>query len=130
MATSKMCSWGLCHALRILFFFFNDTATTEIYTLSLHDALPISLAARAQAHVDLIEPTGGGVHGQQVHDALREPHEEQLVVDGARAAGLLMLAVRVVQEHEVQIRAVAELHAAELAVAHRADEHRARGLPV
>src|SRR5258707_8853177 len=27
---------------RLLFFFFNDTATTEIYTLSLHDALPIS----------------------------------------------------------------------------------------
>src|SRR5438128_5362513 len=26
----------------IVFFFFNDTATTEIYTLSLHDALPIS----------------------------------------------------------------------------------------
>src|SRR3712207_8984195 len=26
----------------IMFFFFNDTATTEIYTLSLHDALPIS----------------------------------------------------------------------------------------
>src|SRR5215475_7822898 len=30
--------------LSVLFFFFNDTATTEIYTLSLHDALPISLA--------------------------------------------------------------------------------------
>src|SRR5260221_2019224 len=29
-----------------LFFFFNDTATTEIYTLSLHDALPISPARR------------------------------------------------------------------------------------
>src|SRR2546426_7232338 len=28
--------------LFIFFFFFNDTATTEIYTLSLHDALPIS----------------------------------------------------------------------------------------
>src|SRR5256885_2900358 len=28
--------------LYIIFFFFNDTATTEIYTLSLHDALPIS----------------------------------------------------------------------------------------
>src|SRR2546430_9736913 len=27
-----------------VFFFFNDTATTEIYTLSLHDALPISSA--------------------------------------------------------------------------------------
>src|SRR2546429_5900582 len=29
----------------MIFFFFNDTATTEIYTLSLHDALPISLAS-------------------------------------------------------------------------------------
>src|SRR5256885_11741286 len=29
------------------FFFFNDTATTEIYTLSLHDALPISPRVRA-----------------------------------------------------------------------------------
>src|SRR3712207_9407955 len=29
----------------MLFFLFNDTATTEIYTLSLHDALPISLLA-------------------------------------------------------------------------------------
>src|SRR5260221_10319494 len=32
------------------FFFFNDTATTEIYTLSLHDALPIYLRGRAQDH--------------------------------------------------------------------------------
>src|SRR2546422_3405241 len=31
------------------FFFFNDTATTEIYTLSLHDALPISGGAYAPA---------------------------------------------------------------------------------
>src|SRR5437899_7623750 len=31
----------VCHFF--FFFFFNDTATTEIYTLSLHDALPISL---------------------------------------------------------------------------------------
>src|SRR3989449_9698218 len=38
----------LCQLVRIahrfFFFFFNDTATTEIYTLSLHDALPISAA--------------------------------------------------------------------------------------
>src|SRR3712207_7060825 len=32
------------------FFFFNDTATTEIYTLSLHDALPISLFADGDWH--------------------------------------------------------------------------------
>src|SRR5229473_7636006 len=30
------------HSFSCFFFFFNDTATTEIYTLSLHDALPIS----------------------------------------------------------------------------------------
>src|SRR2546422_9234217 len=30
-----------CNTIRFFFFFFNDTATTEIYTLSLHDALPI-----------------------------------------------------------------------------------------
>src|SRR3989442_6854642 len=36
--------FGTAAALSVtLFFFFNDTATTEIYTLSLHDALPISL---------------------------------------------------------------------------------------
>src|SRR6266571_9351137 len=32
------------------FFFFNDTATTEIYTLSLHDALPTSSTAGASFH--------------------------------------------------------------------------------
>src|SRR5256885_12128405 len=32
------------HTVFLFFFFFNDTATTEIYTLSLHDALPISSA--------------------------------------------------------------------------------------
>src|SRR5215212_10345929 len=33
----------------IPFFFFNDTATTEIYTLSLHDALPISMTHPARS---------------------------------------------------------------------------------
>src|SRR2546430_11995702 len=32
--------------MTVYFFFFNDTATTEIYTLSLHDALPISIDLR------------------------------------------------------------------------------------
>ena len=39
----------------VLFFFFNDTATTEIYTLSLHDALPISLPQR-----ELVSIKSGG----------------------------------------------------------------------
>src|SRR6266496_5964279 len=38
---------ALDYLCSLLFFFFNDTATTEIYTLSLHDALPISPRHRA-----------------------------------------------------------------------------------
>src|SRR5919108_4259515 len=37
------------------FFFFNDTATTEIYTLSLHDALPISRLAQQREHVAIAD---------------------------------------------------------------------------
>jgi len=50
----------LSYLVFVFFFFFNDTATTEIYTLSLHDALPIFrpeddaavLRARAEAALD------------------------------------------------------------------------------
>src|SRR3712207_7916392 len=42
-----------------MFFFFNDTATTEIYTLSLHDALPISTRSRTSA----IRRTAGSTRG-------------------------------------------------------------------
>src|SRR2546430_13673484 len=42
---------------RILcFFFFNDTATTEIYTLSLHDALPISVGAHTVRRGERVRP--------------------------------------------------------------------------
>src|SRR2546422_4983746 len=47
------------------FFFFNDTATTEIYTLSLHDALPISGAREGFER--------GKKRGFQIGDAIR-PH--------------------------------------------------------
>src|SRR5438067_10199350 len=40
----------MTHLLFSSFFFFNDTATTEIYTLSLHDALPILRAGRIRLH--------------------------------------------------------------------------------
>src|SRR2546422_11141369 len=43
------------------FFFFNDTATTEIYTLSLHDALPIVQVTREQ----------GAGSRQEVNDPIR-----------------------------------------------------------
>src|SRR3712207_6862810 len=42
----------------MLIFFFNDTATTEIYTLSLHDALPISRLVRGRGDRDVQAPRG------------------------------------------------------------------------
>src|SRR3712207_7552923 len=47
-----------------LFFFFNDTATTEIYTLSLHDALPI-WPGRSQRRPGGVHPTAGAVPGRR-----------------------------------------------------------------
>src|SRR2546426_7662509 len=47
--------------ITFFFFFFNDTATTEIYTLSLHDALPIS---RALALARRFAPEGARVEHQ------------------------------------------------------------------
>src|SRR2546430_4953451 len=54
--------------LIFFFFFFNDTATTEIYTLSLHDALPI---CEEQHHRD-------GEHGERVRHGQGDEHEEEL----------------------------------------------------
>src|SRR3712207_9131087 len=74
-----------------LFFFFNDTATTEIYTLSLHDALPIfagvggAVAGRAGGAVDRAAGAGGlsgvlpGLEGGGVVGVVRsEEHTSEL----------------------------------------------------
>src|SRR2546430_8932662 len=53
------------------FFFFNDTATTEIYTLSLHDALPIS-GDVAQDDVSVFQLDAKGRVGQGFHDLDRK----------------------------------------------------------
>src|SRR2546430_13078802 len=59
-----------------LFFFFNDTATTEIYTLSLHDALPIYPASAREDEVHRC--AGGDVleHDAQLAVAFGERSEE------------------------------------------------------
>src|SRR3712207_7609143 len=69
-------------AYPFFFFFFNDTATTEIYTLSLHDALPISsvwsAASRGRAARTPQVRVGRGLvdHGLGlVHDHLIRPVE-------------------------------------------------------
>src|SRR3712207_8375795 len=58
-----------------MFFFFNDTATTEIYTLSLHDALPISWA--------ITEPgSGSDAFGSMKSTARRDGDE--YVLNGSK----------------------------------------------
>src|SRR6266446_10625827 len=54
-----------CFFFFCFFFFFNDTATTEIYTLSLHDALPIQRPVQAI----VVDPRGG--HAEQILERRR-----------------------------------------------------------
>src|SRR2546422_2729567 len=55
------------------FFFFNDTATTEIYTLSLHDALPIFLVG--QLHQLAFRHLPAGLREALVHVLIAESHD-------------------------------------------------------
>src|SRR2546427_8200478 len=63
----------------IFFFFFNDTATTEIYTLSLHDALPICCRGRAQpADASDHDRCGGIAHRGRDLTRRSEEHTSEL----------------------------------------------------
>src|SRR2546422_10895383 len=66
VATSRVRFFpGSLLALVFSFFFFNDTATTEIYTLSLHDALPIyPVDTKVHAGDDVAGPGGHRVAGR------------------------------------------------------------------
>src|SRR3712207_7254627 len=78
----------------LLFFFFNDTATTEIYTLSLHDALPISAPERAEElrrirvptvviHGNrdrLVSPSGGKATAKRSEEHTSELQSRQYLV--------------------------------------------------
>src|SRR3989449_11515627 len=55
-----------------LFFFFNDTATTEIYTLSLHDALPICQAKRIVIDKDNTTIVGGKGKREAIQGRIKE----------------------------------------------------------
>src|SRR3989442_15720308 len=99
-------SWTI-RTFTSLFFFFNDTATTEIYTLSLHDALPISRhdLARVERHgaavrVEIVERERLAVHVDQAYGGdgfqavvqlARIPNDhngERIPPDGPRGCGL------------------------------------------
>src|SRR2546425_5320705 len=60
------------------FFFFNDTATTEIYTLSLHDALPISGRRVRRCPWKMPRPPGQGARGSTSRTFRSEEHTSEL----------------------------------------------------
>src|SRR5476649_3093523 len=57
-------------------FFFNDTATTEIYTLSLHDALPISARVRAPARTFAAVPGRAPTPRSEEHTSELQSHSD------------------------------------------------------
>src|SRR2546426_8206811 len=63
-------------SLLFFFFFFNDTATTEIYTLSLHDALPIYLVEQQAALAVELE-VAGDVRAEAVRAHPRRLHRSE-----------------------------------------------------
>src|SRR3712207_7682170 len=68
-------------------FFFNDTATTEIYTLSLHDALPIWIFHVHRAPEDPVDDDHQGKYQGSANDARRKwvsPHEKRRNPKGVR----------------------------------------------
>src|SRR2546425_13138311 len=74
---TALCYLSIRHNIISHFFFFNDTATTEIYTLSLHDALPISQppVGHDVPRGALVVPRRGSKHG--VHDPTASYRSEE-----------------------------------------------------
>src|SRR3989442_835933 len=68
------------------FFFFNDTATTEIYTLSLHDALPILVAlVRPKDGLEAARRPGLDPRVRVVEGDLGDPARLRVLLDGGDA---------------------------------------------
>src|SRR2546425_12864943 len=87
--------------VRNKFFFFNDTATTEIYTLSLHDALPI-----------YPEPKSSVDSGERLDRRLGWPHPlvfaRGQILDRSPAAGRRTIHARS-EEHTSELQSLAYL---------------------
>src|SRR2546426_12525434 len=64
-------------SLILLFFFFNDTATTEIYTLSLHDALPISATTRQRSKSSFRPATRGSCWARSLPNPISNSSERR-----------------------------------------------------
>src|SRR3712207_7155424 len=79
-----------------MFFFFNDTATTEIYTLSLHDALPILHAVPPGAPLRRVSRRAGR--------GLVHPRRAEGVVPPRRGAGVGLAGAGRSEEHTSELQ--------------------------
>src|SRR2546430_13396231 len=84
--------------LDLFFFFFNDTATTEIYTLSLHDALPISGAGRARDAL-----------GHRIARSPRRPGDGAVGRQGGRVSGSRLDLPTRSEEHTSELQSQSNL---------------------
>src|SRR5256885_10105076 len=84
----------------LFFFFFNDTATTEIYTLSLHDALPIFTLLQLQRSVEAL--AGRLVHKQNFRRLIEQQQLDQ-------AAKFCLCTSRRSEEHTSELQSPCNL---------------------
>src|SRR2546430_13030643 len=90
----------LQHRLVFFFFFFNDTATTEIYTLSLHDALPIYNPFKARFHEAVIREEVVQAKGLGLEFSSRsEEHTSELQSQSNLVCRLLLEKKKVREQH-------------------------------
>src|SRR2546422_4638931 len=65
------------HSILFFFFFFNDTATTEIYTLSLHDALPIFIGRAVPRGHGVVQEREQRVAQLELYLVVQPPHHAE-----------------------------------------------------
>src|SRR2546430_17070163 len=98
---------SITYSLIIFFFFFNDTATTEIYPLSLHDALPISSRVFVVVAIKSSQPSrypwSLSQHGQE--NSRSEEHTSELQSQSNLVCRLL-LEKKKKNKHRISLTAV------------------------
>src|SRR2546430_3562982 len=95
-----------------VFFFFNDTATTEIYTLSLHDALPISDAtSEAAARRGVAEGRSDGGDDRRRRERRSEEHTSELQSQSNLVCRLLLEKKKTEPEHTTALAPPADVPA-------------------
>src|SRR5258708_23251306 len=96
-----------------IFFFFNDTATTEIYTLSLHDALPILNALLPVARISLSYSVAPPSSSSTTFSKRSEEHTSELQSPDHLVCRLLLEKKKnkTSKDHQYRIRKITEITA-------------------